>query len=83
MDRYSCLPGRAIYRNNAPFVSIAGCARELPGYAPADFDTFAKAIPALIEAARILCESHTKGTDAWPAIVAAGAALDLLPKQEG
>lgn len=82
MDVYTIEAGRAIRRNGRPFVSISGCDRELPGYAPADFDTFARAIPMLIDAARLLVTSHIKSSDAWPAIIAAVSALALLPKSE-
>lgn len=52
LDTYTLEPGRVILRNGAPFVSVAGCSRDAPGYAPADFDAFARALPALINFAR-------------------------------
>ncbi len=82
MDKYTIEAGREIRRNGRSFVSVVGCARFLAGYAPADFDTFARFIPAAIDALRLLSTSHTQGTDAWPAIVAADAALALLPESE-
>lgn len=50
MDVFTLEAGRAIRRNGRPFVSISGCSRDLPGYAPADFDTFARAVVAMLEA---------------------------------
>lgn len=89
MDTYTLEAGRAIRRNGLPFVSIAGCSRESPSYAPADFDTFARAVvamPAALAACADLIGSHYESmgyATAPAALRQAWAALELLPKQEG
>lgn len=79
MDTYTLEAGRSVRRNGAPFVSIAGCARELPGYAPADFDTFARFVVAAVTALREIEADPFGPYD----VVRARRALALLPKQEG
>lgn len=81
MDTYTLEAGRAIRRNGRPFVSLTRSPWPEHGVSPCDADTFARFIPAAIDALRVLQETHTKGTDAWPAIVAAEHALSLLPKE--
>jgi hypothetical protein len=72
--------GRAILRDGVHFVTIHRPVdpKTQAGPDPVDVDAFARAVPAAFEACRVIMESHVKGTDAWPAIVAAGRALDLL-----
>lgn len=94
MDVYTLEAGRAIRRNGAPFVSIAGCKREEPGYAPADFDTFARFVVAAVTALRdcITAEDSRCLNDDKRGELArlqllrinniAAGALDLLPKSE-
>jgi hypothetical protein len=63
MENYTTIAGRCITRGGIPFVTLQKCA----DVSPTDADTFARAVPQVINSLRDVCDTVQQILDNWSA----------------